>query len=357
MTGISVAFVVTAVAIWLLRDRAPKLGLVQEPDAHRRHESATPIVGGLGMFAGSAIGWWFIANGASMAPLTLAAGAALLLGLADDLRPLSHYTRFAGQIVAAGLMVFAGNVVLLDMGALVSENLLSLDGWSAPVTIFAAVGLMNAVNMSDGMDGLAGSLCLLALACIGSVATFGGDGSAVAFLGPVAGALIAFLAFNLRLGRRRPARVFMGDAGSVFLGLLMAWMFVHASQGEARVITPVTALWLFALPLYDAVGSLIRRPAKGRSPFRADLSHYHHTLRAYGLSVNQVLGVSLLTASGCAGFGLYAWYTEIPERYMFFAFLAGFAAYLVGMEYLARGARGAFDADPPHWAEQRGRRP
>jgi len=330
------AFLVTSLVTWMLKIAAAGTRLVQAPGAHRRHESATPIVGGLGMFAGAAAGWLWVPGQIPMLALMLAAGLALVLGLWDDLRPRSHYARFLGQIAAAGLMVGAGGVVLTDLGQLVSESQLFLGKWSVPLTIFATIGVMNAVNMSDGMDGLAGSLCLLAVMGVGAVAAVGGDWLKVAYLGPIAGALLAFLVLNLRIGTQVRAQVFMGDAGSLFLGLLMAWMFIDASQGVDRVISPVTALWLFALPLCDAVRSLIRRPAQGQSPFQADSSHYHHHLRACGLSVTQTLWVSLLTALLCSGIGIWGVYAEVPDRFMFAGFLGVFALYLGGMEYLVR---------------------
>ncbi len=328
------AFVVTNLAIWMLTSSAAHLRLLEPPIAQRRHDRATPIVGGLGMFAGATAGWAWLAS--PITGLVLASGVAVGIGLWDDVRPLSHYIRFGGQIAAAGLMVGTGGVVLTELGTLTSEAPLILGNWAVPITIFAAIGVMNAVNMSDGIDGLAGSLCLLAIGCVSAMALVAGDWSRVAYLGPMAAALVVFLAYNLRIGGQARARVFMGDAGSLFLGLVMAWTFIDASQGNDRLITPVTALWLFALPLCDAVRNLIRRPIIGQSPFRADTSHYHHYLRACGLSVNQTLKIVLVTALVGAVIGMHGYYAEVPERFMFAGFLVWFTIYLVGMEYLAR---------------------
>jgi UDP-N-acetylmuramyl pentapeptide phosphotransferase/UDP-N-acetylglucosamine-1-phosphate transferase len=140
---------------------------------------------------------------------------------------------------------------------------------------------------------------------------------------------IAFLTFNLRILRRKQAQVFMGDAGSMFLGFILAWFMVNLSQGEQRVITPVTALWIFALPLIDTVSIMLRRILKKTSPFDADHGHLHHLLLYAGFSVSQTLAIIVSSAIILAIIGLNGLYLQVSETAMFYGFLSLFALHFV----------------------------
>lgn len=131
--------------------------------------------------------------------------------------------------------------------------------------------------------------------------------------------ILAFLLFNLRLRGR--ALVFMGDAGSLFLGFVLTWFLVALSQGEQRLLAPVTALWLFALPLVDTLSMLARRMLRGRSPFLADQEHFHHILLAAGFGPGQTLVLMLLLALAAACIGLAGHFLGVSEHWMFFGFL------------------------------------
>jgi UDP-GlcNAc:undecaprenyl-phosphate GlcNAc-1-phosphate transferase len=238
------------------------------------------------------------------------------------------------------MLVSLAGVALHDLGPLATEAHAYVGAWSVPLTIFAIVGVINATNMSDGMDGLAGSLAvvtgagLLALSASGNPA--GPEtGALVVFLATVAG----FLAFNLRIGGRAHARAFLGDAGSALLGVVLAYLLIRLSQGPAAPVRPVTALWLFAVPLFDAVGSMLRRMGRGRSPFLADERHYHHYLRTAGMSVNSALAVAAGAAVACALVGIAGQRAGVPERWMFGGFMFLFAAYVVAMEYAEKSLK------------------
>jgi len=143
------------------------------------------------------------------------------------------------------------------------------------------IGMLNAVNMVDGLDGLAASLVFIAI-----IAWTGDDVRNVVIPELLGAAILAFLLFNLRLRGR--ALVFMGDAGSLFLGFVLTWFLVALSQGEQRLLAPVTALWLFALPLTDTISMMVRRILLRRSPFLADREHFHHILLAAGFGPQRV---------------------------------------------------------------------
>jgi len=161
--------------------------------------------------------------------------------------------------MAGLLMALGGGTVLADFGYLIMpDGVLSLGLLSVPITVFSTVGVINVVNMIDGLDGLAASLVLIASIALGIIIAWsGGNAWGIALLGLLSAAILAFLGFNRRLGRQ--ALVFMGDAGSLFLGFTLVWFLVDFSQGEQWSMALVTVLWLFAVPLIDTVSIMGRR--------------------------------------------------------------------------------------------------
>ncbi|MDH5693343.1 MAG: undecaprenyl-phosphate alpha-N-acetylglucosaminyl 1-phosphate transferase, partial [Gammaproteobacteria bacterium] len=220
-------------------------------------------------------------------------------------------------------------------GYLMGESLFTLNAWAVPLTIFATVGVINAINMSDGVDGLAGGLTLISLVCLGIVAGLAGHQLFYLFAELIV-VVLAFLIFNLRTPWRKKAKVFMGNGGSMFLGFVMAWSLINMSQGEHAVFSPVTALWLFAVPLMDTVCIMLRRVLKRRSPFSPDRQHFHHALLRVGYTVNQSVWIMLGLSAVLAGFGLIGHYGGVPESIMFFSFVVLFTVYFVAMNRVWR---------------------
>lgn len=307
---------------WILARIAPKLGLIAVPGEHRQHEMPTPLVGGIAIFVVFMVALVVSGNELSLIP---ALALLVLTGALDDRFHLPSWVRFIAQGLAAFLMIEATGVKLESLGYLfTSESQVLLGKWSVPLTVFATIGVINAVNMSDGLDGLLACIMILVLSALFYVMpSF--------YLDPVTliASLLGFLVWNLRLARPR-AKIFMGDAGSMALGLVLAFLLIGASQ-LSDGFTPITALWLIALPLIDAVAVLIVRPLKGQSPFAADHRHYHHRLKAMGLSVNAVLVAALLLQSTCIVFGMFAMHYAIAENIQFFIFLTIFFVYLLNL--------------------------
>lgn len=356
MTGISqhfavlsyvVAIGVTAGTITALKYVAPRLGLVDTPGGHHMHHVPTPLVGGIGMFSGFSLSVLILQTPLSTM-LPLFAGCALLVvvGVLDDLHELSTRARFGAQIIAAFLVAVWGDLTLRDLGYLVSEDIVDLGMWAVPITVFATVGVVNALNMSDGMDGQAGGVVFIAFGFLVLVTMWVGREPDMTILVLIWLTTGAFLAFNIRLPGRRRAAVFMGDAGSMFLGFVLSYYLIDLSQGEDRVISPVTALWFLALPLYDTVGVMFRRILEGCSPFGSDRTHYHHLLLGLGLRVNQSLFVILTTATALASVGLAGQILKAPEPVMFYGFLGLFLVYFLITGLGVRRMRSAASLEP-----------
>lgn len=324
-----VALVVSIWAIASVRPLAERVGLVDHPGGRKVHHGAVPLTGGIGIWLGVCLAAGFLDHfDVQLFVLIFGAGCVLLTGTIDDLVDLSVVIRFGSQILAAIGAVSTG-VVLQDLGMLTGSDPIVLGEWGAVLTVFAVVGVINATNMIDGADGLAGSLVAVTLAGI-LVAAMVVDQIATAEVCAVWLAAVAgFLVFNLRTPWRAKAAVFMGNGGSAALGFVVAWLLVSSTQGEKSLFPPVTALWLFAVPLFDTLSVMSRRVLQGKSPFTPDRSHLHHLLLASGLSTSQAVAFIAGGASAMAGIGLFAWTIGLPEVYSFVAFLLLFGIYLI----------------------------
>lgn len=326
------AALVTVALVLLCAPLARRIGLLDLPGGHRSHAAPVPLVGGVAMFCGFMFGVLLLDESLHAWRALFAASALLVItGVLDDFRELEPSARFAAQILAALMMAFWGGVQLHDLGDLVGPTLVALGTFGPALTVFAVVGVINAFNMSDGADGLAGGIALGALGWL-ALAALLADSPALPLLLVLGAVTAAFLGFNLRYPGHPRASIFMGDAGSMFLGFTLAWFLVALSQGPARVIAPVSALWLVALPLFDTVCIMLRRLYRGRSPFLADRGHLHHLLGALGLptgvAVAALLGASVLLGA----VGLCAPLLGVSEHVLFFVFAALFVLFCVGME-------------------------
>lgn len=314
-------------ACWGLAKIAPQMKLLALPGEHRAHDVPTPMVGGIALYCTFSIGLLLDGSYKSLLPCML---LLCVVGVLDDRYALPSYVRFLAQGIAAYLMIKITGVSLLELGYLFSfEQKIVLNEWSIPMTIFAVIGVINAVNMSDGVDGLAGCLVVVTL---GALLLVGNPNQGLILI--AIAAIAGFLFWNLRLGRAR-AKIYMGDAGSTMLGLLLAYLLIQHSQFKAG-IWPVTALWLLALPLIDAVAVLIVRPLRGNSPFAADRIHYHHQLIDGGVSVNITVLIAVVLQVGFSAIGLLMLKFRVADHLQLGLFLLFFGAYLIRLFWFTR---------------------
>ncbi|MGM0634069.1 MAG: hypothetical protein ACQETO_12975 [Pseudomonadota bacterium] len=323
-------FLLTVGSLLLLHPVASRVGLLDHPGGRKHHHDPTPMVGGLGIY----LGLLCIALVSASLPdrfviLLAVAGIVLLSGLIDDLREMRVSLRFAIHGIACGLMISLTDLRLESLGDLVFTGPILLTGWlSITFTIFAALGVINAINMSDGLDGLSAGIVAISLIFLSIAAVTSGHEPMLHFNQLLLMGLLAFLLLNFRILSRRGALVYLGDSGSTLLGFLLAWLMIDASQGTNAFIAPIYALWFLAVPLLDTVSLLILRPLRGQSPFQASHDHLHHRLIAKGYSRQQTVLILYATAAILAGIGLAALLANVHEGIMFLAFVALFAAYL-----------------------------
>lgn len=330
-----VCWLISAASIRLAMGLAGRLGMVDRPGGHKQHAASTPFVGGVGVIAVLASLFLFLdplfagLALSSLHGILLGALTLFLVGLADDVLHLSFKLRFLIQAAVAVSMVYLGGVELFSLGELLPGLRFDLGLLSIPVTIFATVGLINAVNMIDGIDGLSGSVSLVSLALAGVVAYIAGHGIYVVLVLALLAGVMGFLYYNLRYPGNGRARVFLGDNGSMVLGFVFAWLFIALSQGDTAAMTPVTALWLFALPLMDTVGVMLRRIWLGKSPFRPDRHHLHHHFVRAGYRVCDIVAFAALVQLVLGLIGIAGLLLGVAEYLMFWLFLALFAAYFL----------------------------
>ncbi len=300
-------FVITAGLLPALIPLARRSGLLDRPGGRRKHDAPVPAIGGLAIFLGlaAATAWFLPAT-----PQTLGIAASIVVivgaGVADDLFRLRWPYRLSAQIVAALLMIYLGGVRIENLGPLLGMSAHSLGALSVPLTVVATVGIINAVNMADGVDGLAGLLVVVSAAMLGAAALYAGNAGLAVALGLISGAVCGFLVYNLRAPWNPRARVFLGNAGSELLGLLLACASVRLTQNPGHPVGIHVAPFLLAPVLVDCLTLMVRRVRAGASPFHGDRNHLHHmlldagfpparvTLSLAGLSV--VIGVTAAVA-------------------------------------------------------------
>ena len=327
--GYLLAFFATSSLSYLLSSRARIFGLVDKPSIRKVHEVETPTIGGIAIFGGFLLALLTSPVSHSyLAGFVLPASLLVAVGALDDAFYISYKSRFVVQILAGMLMILAGGVMVEQLGALLMPGkVITLGVFAIPFTLVCLVGLVNAFNMSDGIDGLAGSLTLVALVGLGTVAYLGDQSSMVEGLSFLGFSLVAFLTFNARFPWHKRAHIFLGDCGSTFLGFAVTWFAVSLSQGKYPVMTPVTPLWFVALPLFDMATVMIRRVINKQSPFEPDRHHFHHLFLAAGFSVTHTVLILTALALILASAGIVGLYFRVPEDVMFALFLGVYAGY------------------------------
>lgn len=278
LSTLLLAVLITIALTPVLSSLAIRFNAVDLPGERKVHTRPIPRIGGIAMACGAFVPLLFW-NYADRFVISYLGGAAVLVffGLLDDLRDLSPKVKFLGQIVAALIVIVAGGVEIRSLGTLLPDLYQLPAALSLPLTLVAIVGATNAINLADGLDGLAGGICLLVFAGIGYLSYV--EGSLVIGLISLAlaGVIFGFLRFNTH-----PASIFMGDAGSQFLGYSAATLAIALSQGKAT-LSPVLPLLLLGVPILDTLTVMVTRIAQGRSPFSADRNHFHHHLLRLGL--------------------------------------------------------------------------
>lgn len=320
-------FCLTCVAIKVFNPIAQRVGLVDLPNERKLHVGAIPLIGGISIYCSVLLVSSMVIEQSQVFNLYLISAALILfLGVLDDKYDLSVRVRMAAQVITASILIFGAGLYLTSFGHILHFFELKLGYVGVVITILAVIGAINAFNMVDGIDGLAGMLSLVTFSSLAFLFYWAGNSW---FMLPLLfiGAISSYLLFNLRWPFPSFDKIFMGDAGSMLIGLTVVWMLVIGTQPDTSVFSPVTALYLIAIPLMDMTAIMYRRVKKGMSPFKPDRDHLHHIFERAGYNRKQTLIRISLASLLLAVIGIAAEIFHIPESIMFVTFLVIFAAY------------------------------
>ena len=289
-----IALIVTYICTPLVRTLAVKIGAIDAPDARKVHQVSIPRLGGLAIYIGYMVSLLYsVKDISSVKGLLIGSVILVAVGIWDDVKQIGPKTKLLGQIVAALMLpIFDNAIHFISIG----DHMLYLEYLSIPLTVFWIVGFTNIVNLIDGLDGLAAGISLIACIAICIVTLQMGQIDLACITLALAGAACGFLRYNFN-----PAKIFMGDTGSMLLGYTMAAISVMGSVKTAATVGLVVPVIVLGLPILDTLFAIVRRRINGRPVFQPDKGHLHHRLLAMGLTQKQavLLMYAITAVLGC----------------------------------------------------------
>lgn len=333
------AFVVAYFSTPLAIKVAYKLGAIDKPDQRKVHHQTMPRLGGLAIFLAFMI-VTLISSWGNAAFYGILAGGLIvfLVGMLDDMYQLSPWVKLLGQCLAAAVAMYFGVIVHFVTNPF--DGLLALGYLSLPLTFLWIVGVTNAINLIDGLDGLAGGVSAIAAATMGIVSLLHGQ-TAVAITAFILVAAIAgFLPYNFH-----PARTFMGDGGSNFLGFVLACLAIMGTAKSAALISLFVPIVILGIPIFDTFFAIIRRIYKRAPIFMPDKDHLHHRLMALGMSHRRSVLIIYGISAFFGGVAVTLSFITSPKASLLLALLL--LAIVIGADRI-----GMFTGQPPQLGTQ-----
>lgn len=317
---LAVSFLVALITTPIVKELAYKMGAVDDPKkdkdpGRRMHSRPVPRMGGLAIFLGFMVSsLLFVRLEPQVRGLMLGAVIIVVLGIFDDIYDLRAMFKFGVQIAAALIAVLAGNVVqTLSNPNIFSQNPYWDLGWlSIPFSVLWIVAITNAVNLIDGLDGLACGVSSISSMTLLVIALIVGEAQTSILVAALVGGCLGFLPYNLN-----PAKIFMGDTGSTFLGFALGVISIQGLFKVYTIISFVVPFLMLGLPIFDTAFAFIRRIAHGQSPMHPDRSHVHHRLIDMGFSQKQAVAI-LYVLSAILGLSAVVLTTSGALRAMLF---------------------------------------
>lgn len=293
----TIALVTTLLLVPPIKHLARFTGVMDEPNDRKVHTHRVPRMGGLAMFFGVLVTFAiFFSEFSRFKGIFLGMVIIVIVGLIDDTIGLEPRYKFMGQIVAAMAPMLISDVSISFLGGVVGSNF-SMGILSFPLTLFWIVGITNAINLSDGLDGLASGISLIAFTSFGFLAYQRGDMVLLALCLALIGSILGFLKYNTH-----PAEIFMGDTGSLFLGYSLGTLSLAGNFKSLTTMTLITPVLVLLVPISDTIWAIIRRLKESRSPFSADKMHFHHQLLRSGMNQSQTVSVIYALSAGLSLF-------------------------------------------------------
>lgn len=296
-----VAFLIAFAATPMVISLAHKVNAIDVPrDARRVHKKPTPLMGGLAIFYGFIVAaLCFSTLDRETVGILIGSVIIVVVGIIDDITDMKAIVKLMCQILAAAVVVYCGVRIehfANPLSAWVGPPYIVLNFWvSVAITMFWIVGVCNAVNLIDGLDGLAVGVSSIASVCMLALTLISNNLNIAIITAAVAGAAFGFLPYNFN-----PAKIFMGDTGALFLGFILACISVQGFLKLSALISFAIPILVLGLPIFDTVFAIFRRVSSGRSPMSPDRGHLHHRLLDMGFSQRQTVAILYtLTAILC----------------------------------------------------------
>ena len=337
------AFAVSLGLTPIMRSVAIRTGALAQPNSRTVHRHPVPYLGGIAIFTASVVA--LLASGctygSSWRALLLGGAFILVVGLVDDLVVLKPWQKLLGQI-ASGAIVVSMGIRISFLGNPLSGEIRLLPGWMATaLSVFWVVCFENLINLSDGLDGLAAGVVGIASGVMALSALRAGNAAVVPQALAIAGAVAGFLPYNFH-----PARVFMGDAGAMYLGLALACISAEGLVKSAAAMALLAPILALLVPISDAAFAIVRRRLAGQPVSRADHDHIHHRLLEMGLSHRQVVLLIYGVSGLLGGLGLFS--SIVPVQMGAPAAIAGVSAlYLISWRLGLFNVKGLYDKQRP----------
>lgn len=340
MNPISIAaigFVVTLICTAFFRVVALRFGYTDNPGGRKSHAHPTPVVGGLAMAVGLIVaGFCLPVSFVSYEGLIFGALLLLFVGAVDDILDVSARIRLLTQVVAALAVIIIDGISVNYIGGIFAGAILHLPYVLGFIlTLICIVGYINAINMLDGVDGLAGCVVIVQGVFMLFLVIHSAVYIDVYFLSLLLSVLLAFLCFNFPFIGRKQALVFMGDSGSMLLGFVMVWFSLKSSQTAPVIAKPVVFLWIAALPIFEIGYAVLRRLVLGVSPFKPDRKHLHHLLHDRSWNSFSIVLLVILLSFITGLIGIIGQLKALPDVLLFWGFILCFILYSLFMTRLA----------------------
>ena len=314
-----ITFIMTPLVIRI----AHRFGAVDVPkDDRRMHKKPMPLWGGIAIFTGFFVSMFIFSNIATgkLIGLFLASVVVLITGMIDDVKPLGAKGKLLMQIIAAIILVKSGFEINYFTNFFGDSEFIYLHSLALPISVIWIVGVTNTVNLIDGLDGLAAGISAIAAVTLSYIAILNHRYDAAMITLILAGSSIGFLPYNFN-----PAKIFMGDAGALFLGLVLAAISVDGALKGATALTVVVPILALGVPIFDTTFAILRRLINKRPIMEADKGHLHHRLMGMGLGQRKTV-LSMYLISALLGAGAIA---LLKQNWIHAAILLGLAAFVV----------------------------
>lgn len=317
------AVILTAALIPMARRIALRANYVDNPGGRKHHAEPVPPVGGIVIFLVFMLLSQFVDP--EVGDMRFYYGGLMLIlvtGILDDAFVIPASIKFLIHFASAFLIVYFGGAQIESLGNLLGFGEITF-GPTASVlfSVACVVYIINAVNMMDGLDGLAGGKAFIILAWLLTACGLHAWWEAFITIAILAGCIAGFLIYNMQHPFRERANIFLGDAGSMALGLSIAWFAIGISQGPGAVMAPVSVAWIIALPIIDAFGLLVMRLRQGKNPFTPDRRHFHHHFLNAGFTVRQSTFIILCFGLLLGAIGFVGYIKGIPEPVLGWAWI------------------------------------